>query len=127
MQVDVQDDKLEYIRSMAPATATGTSLHYGILLAQTVAMPGQIIERAKQVAAAIEAEEQQRITSCAQQNMGLEKVYTIVHKLTCIAWQASTEQAGVDGGGGVLTPALMSLLAGLKREAEQACLGGLGC
>uniref|UniRef100_A0A383WQ55 DNA mismatch repair proteins mutS family domain-containing protein n=1 Tax=Tetradesmus obliquus TaxID=3088 RepID=A0A383WQ55_TETOB len=146
MQVELQGDDIHYTRSIAPAAAEADSAcsHYGILLARTAGLPQHITERAMQVAQQLEAKQQQQHLRQQQGQPRSERclgqVYSLIHKLGCVARQAAAEgllpdtaaaadTASAPAGGveaAVAAAAALQrcqpLLAGLKQQAEKLLL-----
>ena len=49
-------------------------LHYGVLLAKSVGMPAHIADRARQIAEALEADQQQRVEHCSRESQAMRQV-----------------------------------------------------
>ncbi|KAI8469891.1 MAG: muts domain V-domain-containing protein [Monoraphidium minutum] len=125
----------------------GAPLHYGIALARALGMPAPVLRRAAAVAEGLDAE--QRARGGGDGDSGgdgggdggaLRQVYSLVHRLGCVARQAAGADGGGGGGGGGGEPgapgaaaaaaaaagaaAALPLLRELKAEAERLCFGG---
>ncbi|KAF6261419.1 muts domain V-domain-containing protein [Scenedesmus sp. NREL 46B-D3] len=146
MQVELQGDDIHYTRTIAPAAAAAADAqdgsacsHYGIRLARTAGLPEHITDRALQVAQRLEAkQQQQRLQQQQAQPVSercLGQVYSLVHKLGCVARQAAAEGLLPDAAGAADTNGMegavavaaalkrcVPLLVGLKHEAEKLVL-----
>ena len=100
-QVDVLDELLKYKWNLGPSPGSSSSsgpgagiggagtgvqpLHYGVLLAKSVGMPAHITDRARQIAEALEADQQQRVEHCSRESQALRQVWrgSSFHWLAC--------------------------------------------
>jgi hypothetical protein len=108
--VDVDGDTMHYRWRLAPAApgggdpGPGGAPHYGVLLAKAVGMPAPVLSAARAVAEMLEAERAARVAAAEAGGGGgggggraLREVYSLVHRLGCVARQAG---AGVAPGAG---------------------------
>jgi hypothetical protein len=131
------------------SAAVGISSHYGILLGRMAGLPAAITDAALQIAERLEAKQRQR--QAQQQGdssmQRLRQVYSLVHKLGCVAREAAAQgllpvdaagrpvgdaDAGVGGAGGgdggssswqqVQLSRSMQMVRQLKQEADKLLL-----
>ncbi|KIZ06394.1 DNA mismatch repair protein MSH4 [Monoraphidium neglectum] len=168
--VDVAGDSLHYRWSMVSADDAGggggsdsdAATHYGIALARALGMPEPLLRRAAAVSGMLESENRARAAAAEASGAGegegvrgsggagkgggaraLRQVYSLVHRLGCVARHAAAagrggegpgRGAGGGGGGGgdaegaaafgeAAVAAALPLLRELKAEAERLCFG----
>jgi hypothetical protein len=111
---------MRYRWKMAPSSSGSSSggggsrdggggvVHYGIGLARAVGMPRRILERAQAVAELLESEQRARADGAGEGGEGgggggaavMREVYSLVHKLGCVARECGASAAGRRGGSG---------------------------
>lgn len=115
----------------------GALRHYGIALAAAVGMPQHILARARAVAELLESEQAARDAEAAADadggggggdgggGGGLRDVYSLVHRLGCVAREAGVKRIIGGGGGGDLESSGDQGGSGGEMEEEEGA-GGSG-
>jgi DNA mismatch repair protein MSH4 len=114
LEVGVTGNSLDFRWKVKAASQHQDNVHYGLLLAAAAGIPESIIQHATAIAQDLDEQEKaQACTASRQGSHSLSEVYSLAHKLSCLAMHCKNEDD--------ITPELLEHLAGLQDDARIIC------